>query len=159
DSRINLCTGTVRACLDDLAAHCSGAEQGQQQGCRSHPHGVSPPLPVEAVVPQGLARCPVPAGQVGGLWLWSRQTIKTLGWRLVMGKGIAVHLVGVLSLVLAASVQAADSKWYEYQSDNFTLHTDLNEVAARRMLSDFETFRKGVLYSLNFPDTDRKSTR
>lgn len=54
-----------------------------------------------------------------------------------MGKGIAVHLVGVLSLVLAASVQAADSKWYEYQSDNFTLHTDLNEVAARRMLSDF----------------------
>lgn len=74
-----------------------------------------------------------------------------------MGKGIAVHLVGVLSLVLAASVQAADSKWYEYQSDNFTLHTDLNEVAARRMLSDFETFRKGVLYSLNFPDTPENS--
>src|SRR5690606_10396692 len=69
-----------------------------------------------------------------------------------MGKGMAAGLAGVLALVLACAVQAADSSWHEYQSDNFTLHTDLSDRAARRMLSDFEIFRKGVLATLSYQD-------
>lgn len=69
-----------------------------------------------------------------------------------MRKGMAGISVGVLMLVLACTVQAADSRWHEYQSDNFTLHSDISSRAAQTMLADFETFRKGVLYGLGYQD-------
>ncbi|HHX81369.1 MAG TPA: hypothetical protein GX696_00110, partial [Pseudomonadaceae bacterium] len=69
-----------------------------------------------------------------------------------MRKGRAGVSVGVLMLVLACTVQAADSRWCEYQSDNFTLHSDISSRAAQSMLADFETFRKGVLYGLGYED-------
>src|SRR5690606_16048519 len=60
-------------------------------------------------------------------------------WSWIMRKGMAVISAGVLVRVLACTVQAADSRWHEYQSDNFTLHSDISSRAAQTMLADFET--------------------
>ena len=68
-----------------------------------------------------------------------------------MQKLLAVVPVFCALILLSANSQAELRKWSVYESENFSVYTDLTEKGARHLVEEFETFREAVFTLLGLP--------